>query len=294
MYVAHFGLRHRPFRPTPDPAAYYPATTHEHGLHQLRQALADEDGLALLTGEPGSGKTLLATLLVEKLADQAACVYLTNGHLAGPADLFQAVLYDLGEPYEGKTAQELRLSVTDGVLNRFAEGRRTVLLMDEAHHLSPSVLEELRQLGNLETRDGKAVQAILFALPEIDETLQRPDLRAFRQRLTTGAALDRLPTEEAADYLVHHLRIAGARPEAIVSDEAVELIVKASGGLPRLINQATHLALELTCQAGEGRMDVEGALEALSRLGLEATDEEPAAAATEDAPRLVYRQGLSG
>jgi type II secretory pathway predicted ATPase ExeA len=294
MYVAHFGLRHRPFRPTPDPAAYYPATTHEAALQQLRQALADEDGLALLTGEPGSGKTLLAALLVEKLTDEAACVFLTNGHLASPAALYQAMLYDLGEPYEGKTEQELRLSVTDGVLKRYAEGRRTILLLDEARHLPPCVLEELRQLGNLETRDGKAVQAILFALPEIDETLRRPDLRAFRQRLTTRATLERLPTEEAADYLVHHLRIAGARPEAIVSDEAVELIVKASGGLPRLINQAAHLALELTCQAGEGRMDAEGALEALSRLGLETAEEEPTAAGTEGPPRLMYRPGLSG
>jgi type II secretory pathway predicted ATPase ExeA len=208
--------------------------------------------------------------------------------------MYQAMLYDLGEPYEGKSEQELRLSVTDGVLQRYAEGRRTILLMDEAHHLPSCVLEELRQLGNLETRDGKAVQTILFALPEIDETLRRPDLRAFRQRLTTRATLERLPTEEAADYLVHHLRIAGARPEAIVSDEAVELIIKASGGLPRLINQAMHLALELTCQAGEGRVDAEGALEALSRLGLEAAEEEPAAAGAEDPPRLMYRPGLSG
>lgn len=294
MYVAHFGLRHRPFRPTPDPAAYYPATTHETALQLSQQSLADEDGLALLAGEPGTGKTLLAALLVERLAEKAACVYLTNGHLAAPADLFQAMLYDLGEPYEHKSEQELRLSVTDGVLKRFAEGRRTILLLDEAHHLPPCVLEELRQLGNLETRDGKAVQTILFSLPEIDETLRRPDLRAFRQRLTTRATLERLPTEEAADYLVHHLRIAGARPEAIVSDEAVDLIVKTTGGLPRLINQATHLALELTSQAGEGRVDAEGALEALSRLGLEAAEEEPAAAATTDPPRLMYRPGLSG
>ncbi len=294
MYVAHFGLRHRPFRPTPDPGSYYPATGHESALQHVQQALSDGEGLILLTGEPGSGKSLLAALLVERLADQAACIYLTNGHLAGPADLFQAILYDLGEPYDGKSEQELRLSVTDGVLKRFAEGKRTILLLDEAHHLPPGVLEEVRQLGNLETRDGKAVQAILFALPEIEATLSRPELRAFRQRLTVKVVLERLPTEEAADYLVHHLRIAGARPEALVSDEAVELIAKASSGLPRVINQATHLALALTCQAGEGRMDAEGALEALTRLGLEAAEEQAPAAAATDPPRLVYRPGLSG
>src|SRR5207244_1519247 len=123
--------------------------------------------------EPGTGKTLLAALMVERLTEKAACVYLTNGHLAGPADLFQAVQYDLGEPYEGKSEQELRLSVTDGVLKRFAEGRRTILLLDEAHHLPPCVLEELRQLGNLETRTGEEVRKIVFVMPEMEETLRR-------------------------------------------------------------------------------------------------------------------------
>jgi type II secretory pathway predicted ATPase ExeA len=294
MYVAHFGLRHRPFRPTPDPGAYYPATTHETALHQLDQALADGEGLALLTGEPGTGKTLLAAVLVERLGDQVGCVFLTNGHLTRPADLFQAALYDLGMPYEGRSEQELRLGLTDCILKRYADGRRTVLVLDEAHHLPPAVLEELRLFGNLETPHGKAVQAVLIALPEIEEALRRPELRAFRQRLTARAALDRLPPDEAADYLLHHLRVVGARPEAIISDEAVELIAKATGGLPRLINQATHLALAVTCEAGEGRVDAEGALEALARLGLDTATEEPAAAANGEAPRLVYRPGLSG
>jgi type II secretory pathway predicted ATPase ExeA len=294
MYVAHFGMRHRPFGPTPDPAAYYPATTHETALHQLDLALADGEGLALLTGEPGTGKTLLAAVLVERLSEQAGCVFLTNGHLTRPADLFQAVLYDLGLPYEGRSEQELRLGLTDCVLKRYAEGRRTILVLDEAHHLPPAVLEELRLFGNLETPHGKAVQALLVALPETEETLRRPELRAFRQRLTARAALDRLAPDEAADYLLHHLRVVGARPEAIISDEAVELIAKATGGLPRLINQAAHLALAVTCEAGEGRVDAEGALEALSRLGLDTATEEPAAAANGEAPRLVYRPGLSG
>src|SRR5262249_5818634 len=158
MYEAHFGLRQRPFRSTPDPGCYYPAATHEAALHLLLGALADDEGFALLTGEPGSGKTLMAAILIDRLAEKSQCAFVTNGHMSRPVDLFQAVLYDLGLPYEGKREQELRLTLTDRLLTRYAEGQRTVLVLDEAHHLPPEVLEELRLLGNLETRLGRAVQ----------------------------------------------------------------------------------------------------------------------------------------
>jgi hypothetical protein len=168
-----------------------------------------------------------------------------------------------------------------------------VLVFDEAHHLPPDLLEELRLLGNLETRQGRAVQVILAAQPAILDTLRRPELRALAQRLTARAELGRLTHEEAADYLLHQLRVAGARPEALMADEALDLIARGSGGLPRLLNQAAHLALALTCQAGAGRVDAEGALEALARLGLEVeeapptvTGAEPAAAAA-GAPEII-------
>jgi type II secretory pathway predicted ATPase ExeA len=283
MYEAHFGLRQRPFRSTPDPGCYYPAAAHEAALHLLLGALADDEGFALLTGEPGSGKTLMAAILIDRLAEKSQCVFVTNGHMSRPVDLFQAVLYDLGLPYEGKREQELRLTLTDRLLTRYAEGQRTVLVFDEAHHLPPEVLEELRLLGNLETRLGRAVQVVLVGQPSLLEALQRPELRALAQRIAARASLDRLPREEAADYVLHHLRLAGARPEALLSDEAIDLIARATGGLPRLLNQATHLALALTCQAEAGRVDAEGALESLSRLGLEVEETDEAEAVPEPA-----------
>ncbi|HEY1378284.1 MAG TPA: ATP-binding protein, partial [Gemmataceae bacterium] len=135
MYQSHFGLRQRPFRSTPDPAAYYPATAHEDALHRLRRAVADDDPLALLVGEPGTGKTLIAAQLLDRLGDDVSRVFVTNGHLDRRADLYQTILYDLGLPYEGKREQELRLAVTDRLLADYAAGRRTVLVLDEAHHL---------------------------------------------------------------------------------------------------------------------------------------------------------------
>jgi type II secretory pathway predicted ATPase ExeA len=272
MYESHFGLRQRPFRSTPDLGAYYPANAHEDSLHLLRQAMIDDEPFALLYGEPGTGKTLVAGQLLGRLGDDLSRVFITNGHLQRRSDLLQAILYDLGLPYEGRGEQELRLAVTDRLLTDFGEGRRTVIVLDEAHHLPADLLEELRLLGNLETAHGRAVQTVLIAQPSILDTFQRPDLRALNQRLTAKAELGRLTPDESADYVLHHLRIAGARPEALVDDEALTLLARSSGGIPRVINQIAHLALTLTSDAGSGRVDAEGVLEALVRLGIEAAE----------------------
>ena len=203
-------------------------------------------------------------------------MFVTNSHLQRRADLFQAILYDLGMHYEGRGEQELRLALTDRLLTDFGNERRTVIVIDEAHHLPADLLEELRLLGNLETPNGRAVQTLLVAHPPILETLRRPDLRAFAQRLTVKTELGLLTMDEAADYVLHHLRVAGARPEALIDDEALNLLARGSGGLPRLLNQAAHLALTLTCEAGAGRVEAEGVLEAFGRLGIEIPEDEVA------------------
>src|SRR5262245_8715336 len=119
MYESHFGLRRRPFPATPDSECYYPATGHERALALLQQALANEEGLALLTGEPGTGKTLLGHRLLEGLGADATCAFLTNSHFRDPAGLLQAILYDLTLPYEGHGEQELRLALTDHLLRTY-------------------------------------------------------------------------------------------------------------------------------------------------------------------------------
>jgi type II secretory pathway predicted ATPase ExeA len=276
MDPMHFGLRQRPFPNTPDNACYYPATGHERALARLLQGLADGEGVLVLTGPPGSGKTLLGHCLLDRLGREARTAYLTNSHFRDRAALLQAILYDLSLPYEGRTEQELRLALTDHLLAGFGEGKATVLVIDEGQHLTLDQLEELRLLGNLEARSGKALQVVLIGQPALAGLLRSPLLTALRQRVAVQAEVEPLGVQEAADYLLHHLRLAGARPGDVIADEALELLARGTGGVPRLLNQAARQAMTLAEEAGASFVDVEAAMEALSALGLE----EPTAPAT--------------
>ncbi len=273
MDVAHFGLHRRPFPATPDVGCYYPATSHEAALARLLRGLADGEGLLLVTGAPGVGKTLLCHCLLDRLAAGSNTAFLTNSHIRDRAGLLQAILFDLSLPYEGRSEQEMRLALTEHLLTNLSHNRSTILLVDEAQHLSADLLEELRLLGNVEARHGKGLQVILLGQAQLAERLQARELAALRQRLVVRLELEPLPLQEAADYLLHHLRVAGGRPEAVVDDEALEVLARGSRGVPRLLNQAANQAFALAAEAGAGQVDAEAALEALVLLGLEAENE---------------------
>ena len=275
MYESHFGLRERPFRSVPDASRYYPATVHEETLARLLQGLAEEEGLLLLTADPGLGKTLLCHCLLQR-AGGLRSAFVTNSHLTNRVALLQAILYELSLPHEGRSEQELRLALSDALLTHCAEHGPTLLLLDEAQHLAPDLLEEVRLLANLEGGQRRALQVILVAQRRLLDTLGRLELTSFRQRLAVRATLEPLPAAEAADYLLHCLRVAGGRPEKIMSGEALELLARGSGGVPRLLNQAAHRALVLAHSAGADEVDAEAALEALTQLGLAIEESEAA------------------
>ena len=270
MNLTRYQLRMRPFPTTPDAQFYYPASSHEAALNALTCAIDDQEGLILLTGEPGSGKTLIAQLLLQRIGSQFNSALMTNCRFASAADLYRAVLFDLGQPYRGLGEEELRLALADYILNQFAEGRPTVLVFDEAQDLTPELLEEIRLLGNLEAGRGKAVQIVLIALPAILDTLGRTGLAALNQRLAIRLALEPLDLHESADYLLHQIRVAGGRAESLFSDEAVSVLAKNAQGIPRLLNRFAFQALNMASQIEADSVDVEVALEALSLLGVEA------------------------
>jgi type II secretory pathway predicted ATPase ExeA len=267
MDLRRFGLKRRPFPSTPDSATYYPATGHETAVAALARGLADGEPLVALVGPAGTGKTLAAHVLLDRLTDDPAVAFVTNSHCADRAALLQAILFDLGLSHDG-TEQTLRLRLTDLLLKTCADGKRTLLVIDEAHHLDADLLEELRLLANLESGQGRAVQVVLVGQPPLLETLDRPALASLRQRLTVRGRLDALPAEEAYDYLLHHLRLAGGEPERIIDETGLDTLARGTGGVPRLLNQAGQQALRLADEGDADRVEAEAALGALEALGL--------------------------
>lgn len=284
MGETYGGLTGRPFPAGLSTACYYPATGHEEALARLLRAVEENEGLLLLTGAAGTGKTLLCHCLVERLGPQAASAFLTNSHCADRRALLQAILFDLALPYEGKTEQELRLTLTHYLLSRYGGGRPTLVIVDEAQNLTADLLEELRLLGNLEGEHGRALQVVLVGQPALGEMLERPEMAGLRQRLAVRVHLEPLGLHEAADYLLHHLRVAGGRPQELIADEALEILARGTGGIPRLLNQAARQAFELAGAGSTAVVDAEAALEALTVLGLETETGEELPPQGEDAP----------
>lgn len=267
MDLAPFGMTFRPFATRPDPEGYYPAPAHDQAVSRVVAALADGEAYVALTGEPGIGKTLIAHLAVAQLpSDTTTTVFITHGSFDRRAELLQATLYDLGLPYAGRPEQELRLALTDYAYAGLRDGRRLIMVLDEAHLLSPTLLEEVRQLGNLESPKGRAVHVVLVGLPTLLDTLARPELASLSQRLATRITVPPLHLQESVEYLGFQVERAGGHPDEVFSDEAVEVLARGCRGIPRLLNQATTAAFALALKAGMTSIDVEVALEALAAI----------------------------
>jgi type II secretory pathway predicted ATPase ExeA len=232
------------------------------------------------------GKSIVARKWLDDLLPDVPRVLLPNAHAERPADLLQAILFDLGKPYQGLCEQELRLAVTGHLLDAAAGGFPTVLVIDEAQHLSLAALEELRMLGNLETRQGAVAFAVLVAQPVLRDALHRTSYALCADRVAIRCAIEALTPEESASYLRHQVCAAGGDPAKVLADDAITLLTSACAGVPRVLNRAAGLAFELGAEAGAEVMVVEAALESLGRLGIAPPDEDEG---TKDAVLLPLR-----
>jgi len=266
MYEAYFDLKRRPFPNTPNPADYFPGGGHEEAFKLLTGFLADGDGIALVVGSAGCGKTLLGHRLLDVLRPTQQPIFLTNNHTATVAALYQAILYDLSLPFEGASEQELRLRVTDFLMERFSEGERTVLLIDEAQHLCETQMEELRLLTNLESRRQKAIQVVLLAQPKLAVTLERPDHELMSQRVGVVARLAPFTSDEVLEYIHAQLERAGGSADAIFTAGALVELCERSAGVPRRINQLAHRAMLLAFGLQAGAVDAEHVSAAADQL----------------------------
>ncbi len=257
------------FATTPDRARVYPATVAEIALARLLAGLDDGESLLVATGLTGTGKTLLAYRLLEQVGPRRRSILLTNSHLGSRSALLQACLFDLELPHEGKSEQELRLTLTAHLLETLTKQGSVVLVVDEAHHLDDDLLEELRLVGNLEAGGQPALQVVLIGLEVLEERLADPGLAAIQQRVGTWTRLEPLDLAEAIDYVTHLLRTASLDALDIVPEEVRAEVAEAANGIPRRLNLILREALRIADEIEADVVDIEMVHEALSRLGLE-------------------------
>src|SRR5262249_2118377 len=245
MYKTFFNLQRNPFEITPDPAFMFPTQRHNEALAALYYGVQRRKGFVVMTGEVGTGKTLVVRCLLELLHRQGvAYAYVFNSRLT-PDEVLRYVASDLGMPPKGKSKGELLLDLGSYLVARYQRKLTTVLVVDEAHHLSTEVLEEIRLLTNLETADQKLLQILLVGQPELDQKLDSVELRQLKQRIAWRSHLNALTSEETAGYIHRRMRMAGANSHAgsICPAETIASIYRHSRGIPRLINTLCENAL---------------------------------------------------
>jgi general secretion pathway protein A len=244
MYKRFYNLQRNPFDITPDPSFLFPTKKHNEALATLYYGVRRRKGFVVLTGEVGTGKTVLVRCLLQILkVSNVAFAYVFNPLLT-PMEFLQYVAGDLRLATAGKNKSELLLALSSYAIARHQKGLTTVLIVDEAHHLSTEVLEEIRLLTNLETREAKLLQILLVGQPELDEKLDSDDLRQLKQRIALRSRLASLDLEETCGYVYRRLQIAGnSNPAQVFPIDAIAELHRQSRGYPRLINTLCENAL---------------------------------------------------
>jgi general secretion pathway protein A len=242
VYTEFFGLNEKPFAITPDPRYLYMSARHTDALAHLLYGISESGGFIQLTGEVGTGKTTLIRSVLEQLPAKADIALILSPQLT-TLEFLETIVQELHAPTPTERtvkAQIDALNVT--LMNAHAEGRRVVLIVDEAQTLSPELLEQVRLLTNLETAKQKLLQIILIGQPELRELLDRPEMRQIAQRITGRYHLEPLTKEDARAYVTHRLRVAGAQSD-VFTKSAINALYKHARGIPRLINVIADRAL---------------------------------------------------
>jgi MSHA biogenesis protein MshM len=250
VYLKHFGLSEYPFSLTPDTSYFFDYTSHREALNVLLVALRAGEGFIKVTGEVGLGKTLLCRKLLASLGEEFVTAYMPDPQLT-PMSMRLALAEELGlSQAEAGTQEQILRRITRRLIEHAREGRRVVLLLDEAQQLPEATLEGVRLLTNLETEKFKLLQVVLFGQPELEKRLDRPSIRQLRQRISFSYELKPLTRQASDAYIEHRLRVAGLHRRDLFTRGALRVIYRGSGGTPRLVNILAHKCLMLAFGRG--------------------------------------------
>jgi general secretion pathway protein A len=235
MYCPFFGLQEKPFSITPDPRFLFLSPSHQEALGHLLYGIEERKGFITITGEVGTGKTLLCRALLDRLGPHVQTALIFNSFLL-EIELLRSINEDFGIVQGGATRKELIDHLNQYLLAEFSAGRNAVLIIDEAQNLAPPLLEQIRMLSNLETERGKLLQIVLVGQPELRQQLARPELRQLNQRIALRYHLQPFNQQETEDYIKHRLVVAGSHGNVKFSRRALSSIYRLSDGIPRKIN----------------------------------------------------------
>lgn len=241
MYESFYGLKKKPFSMLPDPEFLYLGKKHQMALTSLEYGLMNHLGFCVISGEIGAGKTTVLRKLLENIDSHYTIGLITNTHQSF-GELIDWVMSAFGIHQAGLSKVEMHQRVIDFLLEQYAKNKTTLLIVDEAQNMPATTLEELRMLSNINTEKDQLLQIILAGQPGLKETLRKPELAQFAQRIGVDFHLDALNSVETCHYIQHRLVTAGASDD-IFTPEACRLIHAYSGGVPRLINLLCDTAL---------------------------------------------------
>jgi len=242
MYVKHFQLKELPFRLSPDPAFIYLSQIHSRAKAYMESTIWFTDGFVVITGEIGSGKTTLIETFLKEI-EQDVVVAQINQTQVSPTEFLQSVLAQFGfSPFRMRKA-ELLATLNNFLIEQYANGRKVLLIVDEAQNLSNKVLEEVRLLSGVETTKEKVLRIILVGQPELNSKLDSPELAQLKQRVRLRFHLTPLSEDDQASYVLHRLEVAGAGGREIFEPATFPVIFRYTGGIPRLTNTLCDTAL---------------------------------------------------
>jgi len=245
MYKAFYGLTRNPFEISPDPYFLFATARHNEALASIVHGVLRHKGFIVVSGEVGTGKTLLVRCLLELLRRQDIASANVFNPCLSPLEFLRYIVGDLGIKTASQDKGCLLLELNNYLIARHRKNTTTVLIVDEAQHLGPEVLEEIRLLTNLETSQQKLLQIVLVGQPELDQKMDSPDLRQLKQRIAMRCQLEPLQEEETKSYILRRLQRAGANSHAntMFPPETMASVYRYSKGIPRLINTVCDNAL---------------------------------------------------